>query len=119
LFATAQAGEPPAIAGAWFTYDPAGLADDPAAQHWFTLLGHEQEDGRYQVDLMRTIGARFDAGATSNTYRVGSASIAFDGCRTARLDYRFDEGGPAAEFSGQQGSIHLVGIGDCGNDGIR
>jgi hypothetical protein len=103
------------LAGAWFTFDVAGQADDPTAQHWFTLFG-ERDDathGGYQLQLMRTIGGRFDGPATANRVQVGSARFELQSCDRAMLEYDFDAGGAAAEFAALQGQVELQRVGGC------
>jgi hypothetical protein len=109
----ASDGTPGGLAGAWFTFDPEGLADDEGAQHWFTLIGGAPDDGRYRLQILRTIGAALDANPTRNTLRVGEAELRFTGCANATLDYAFDDADAAAEFGALQGSIPLQRIEPC------
>lgn len=108
-----DASDPGSIFGAWFTYDPAGAADDPFAQHWLTLQGSlaGASGGTVTLPLYRTTGGVFDAGSTVATQQVGTATVHFDACTSARVDYRFDAN--AGAFAGRSGSIALVGTAVC------
>ena len=101
--------------GAWYTYDPAGAADDPTAQHWFTLQGDlsNAANGTVSLTISRTIGGTFDYGPTRDTYRVGVATLQFTDCGTATLDYQFDQSEVAAAFAGLSGHLNLTGLGTC------
>jgi hypothetical protein len=101
--------------GAWFTYDPLGSADDPAAQHWFTLQGSlaNATDGTVALTIWRTIGGSFADAPTRDTYRVGSAVLHFTGCGSATLDYQFDSSEVTASFVELNGHLDLTGLGTC------
>ncbi len=105
------------IAGAWFTYDIDGQADDPTAQHWFSLAGDlgSAQDGAFEVPLFRTVGGSLDRGATNNTWRVGTATLKFADCNHARLDYAFDPTELAHAFAGRRGTLALQRVGACGD----
>jgi hypothetical protein len=105
------------FAGAWFTYDVAGQADDPTAQHWFTLAGglSQAASGELRVPILRTIGGSLDAEPTSNTSVVGEATLRFTACDRATLEYRFADIDIAQSFAGREGSIPLLRIGGCGD----
>jgi hypothetical protein len=108
-----------ALAGAWFTFDPAGKADDALQQHWFTFSGTRAANGSYALELMRTIDGALDSRPTRNTYRVGRATLRFDGCELAHIEYAFDDGDLAATFAGVRGQQALQAIarsagGGCG-----
>ncbi|HET7844215.1 MAG TPA: hypothetical protein VFL14_08700 [Xanthomonadales bacterium] len=102
---------------AWYTFDPAGSADDAARQHWFTLQGGlaGASGGRVTVPIYATIGGAFDRTATRNTFRVGEATIAFTACNRATLDYRFDANEIAGAYGGRTGSLALERLGGCAN----
>lgn len=108
----AQAG---LLFGAWFTFDPAGAADDPTAQHWFTLQGDlaSARDGTVVVPLLRTIGGSLDRESTTNTQRVGEATLRFEGCERASLEYRFDASDVALPFGGRRGVVALQRATPC------
>jgi hypothetical protein len=104
------------LAGAWFTFDPAGRSDDADSQHWFSLLGSLQPDdrGTAQLTILRTLGGVFDAAPTQNTYRVGTAELVFASCDRAVLRYRFDaNAGWAGDYAGRTGEIPLQRFEDC------
>ncbi len=101
---------------AWFTYDPAGQADDATQQHWFTLQGDlgSATNGTVTLPIIQTIGGTFDLAPTSNSYRVGEATLRMQGCDRAQLEYRFDAGVVATPYALRQGSVGLEKIGGCG-----
>lgn len=92
------------LTAAWFDFDPQGAADDPTAQHWFTLSGRLPA-GEVETDLeiQRTIGGRFDLGSTSNSDRVGRAYLRFTACDVAEFEYQFDDVETAGAFAGLGG----------------
>jgi hypothetical protein len=110
-----QADDDGLFAGAWFTYDMADDADDPTTQHWFTLSGDlgDATDGRLTVPIYRTIGGSLDRESTNNTWRIGTATIRFNACDSATLDYEFDPIEVAHQFSGLQGTATLSRVGGC------
>jgi hypothetical protein len=99
----------------WFTYDPAGAADDPTAQRWFTLQGslERARNGVVEVPIVETIGGAFDRVPTNNANVVGKATLSMLACDRARLDYRFDDSDVAGTMRGRTGSIGLDKIGGC------
>jgi hypothetical protein len=103
------------FAGAWFTFDPAGAADDPTAQHWFTLAGTlaSASDGRVEVPIFRTMGGMLDARPTNNTERVGTATLQFTACDAMTLAYAFDDTDVAQAFRGRRGTLALRRITAC------
>ena len=103
------------VFAAWFTFDPSGKADDAAQQHWFTLQGDlaSASDGKVQLPILRTLGGTLDGTPTSNTQKVGTATLTFHGCDSAQLDYLFDYSDVAHAFAGLAGSINLSKIGGC------
>jgi len=100
---------------AWFTYDPAGNADDDAQQHWFTLQGSlvGATDGRVTVPIYSTIGGAFDRTATHNSFRVGEATVTFTACDRATLAYRFDAVETVGAYTGRSGTLALERLGGC------
>jgi len=111
------------VFGAWFTFDPAGHADDDTHEHWFTLQGNLAHAAHGQTDLViaRTLGGSFDGQATGNTVRVGHAALTMQGCdragpdpqQRARLDYAFDAADAAHAFAALSGTLNLVKLGGC------
>lgn len=108
----AQAG---LLFGAWFTFDPAGAADDPTAQHWFSFQGDlsSARDGTVVVPLLRTIGGTLDRDPTANTQRVGEATLRFEGCERASFEYRFDASDVALPYAGRRGVVSLQRATPC------
>ena len=103
------------VFAAWFTFDPANLADDPGHQHWFTLQGDltTATNGQVTLPIYRTLGGTFDFAATLDTVQVGHATLSMQGCDKARIDYQFDLSEVAHAFAGLSGSTDLVKIGGC------
>ncbi|MDC8011190.1 PQQ-binding-like beta-propeller repeat protein [Tahibacter soli] len=99
----------------WFTFDPAGPADDPGRQRWFTLQGGlaGARNGVVEVPIVQTIGGAFDSVPTSNMTIVGKATVTFAACDRAKVDYRFDDNDLAGAMRTLAGSIDLVKIGGC------
>lgn len=103
------------LVGGWFTYDPAGQADDPTAQHWFLLEGSlaDAVGSTLIVPIYRASGGRFDQRSTRNVHRVGDVTIDFQGCTAAALTYRFDDSDIAGGFAGREGQMALVKLLPC------
>lgn len=99
----------------WFTFDPAGTADDPGRQHWFTLQGDlaQARDGKAELVLVQTVGGAFDRVPTYNTNAVGTATLRVLGCDRAELDYRFDDTTGTGAFRGRSGTLRLARAGGC------
>ena len=117
LYLLQDEGPVPFAAGAWFSFDPQGSADDPAAQHWFTLHGAAPEtDGAVPLEILRHIGGSLDDEPTANRAPVGQARWRALGCDQGLLDYRFDESPWAEEFLGLQGQLSLRRLGGCAGD---
>lgn len=113
--ASADGSDPGLLLGGWFTYDPDGAADDPAAQHWFQLQGTPEDAGgnRQRGQIFRASNGALDARPTRNVHAVGEVSLQFEGCERARLDYRFDDSGLAGSVAGRRGSIALIKLLPC------
>ncbi|MGD9584892.1 MAG: hypothetical protein AB7V26_14645 [Lysobacterales bacterium] len=62
---------------------------------------------------MRTLGGSFDELPTSNTQRVGTATVTRLACDRAELSYQFDDSEIAAAFRGISGNQILTRIGGC------
>lgn len=101
--------------GAWFTYDAAGAPDDAAQQQWLTLQSTEEPAiaGHRALTIFRTTDGRFGLRAGAYSTRVGAATVRFDGCTRAAMDYTFDETLAAGNMSGQRGTLSLQRIGAC------
>ncbi|MBI2396933.1 MAG: hypothetical protein HYV17_03995 [Xanthomonadales bacterium] len=113
---------PPGSAGAtetvglgWFTYDPAGAADESTQQHWFTASGSfdDASEQRAALTLYRTTGGDRDTTATQNTHRVGEATLERIDCDSATLSYRFDDTLIANSFALRTRAIPLQRLGGC------
>jgi hypothetical protein len=99
----------------WFTFDPAGAANDAGKQHWFTLQGDlaAARDGVASLVLVQTLGGTFDRVPTYNANAVGSATVRVLGCGRAELDYRFDDTSGAGAFRARHGTLQLTRAGGC------
>lgn len=97
----------------WFTYDPAAAPDEASEQHWFTLQGPLGDGEQTTLAIVRTLGGSFDELPTSNTQRVGTATVTRLACDRAELSYQFDDSEIAAAFRGIGGSQILTRIGGC------
>lgn len=105
-------GDGTMLAGAWFTFDPAGKANDPDAQHWFSASGPLEEGGSGTLTLYRTFGAAFDVGRTINTVAVGTLQVSPEGCGIT-IAWSFDDSLAAGDFAGGEGSQRLQRLGAC------
>ena len=99
----------------WFTYDPAGTANDPTSQHWMTLQGSlaDAKNGVATVAIAQALGGTFDAQPTDNQYAVGNATLTVLACDKLRVDYLFDDKEIAGAFRKKNGSLDLIKIGGC------
>lgn len=95
----------------WFTFDPAGSSNDPARQHGFTLQGDlgGAADGAREVQIVQSLGGRFDSRPTSNANLVGRAKVYMLACDRARLDYALLDDALAGAFAGRSGTLTLEG----------
>lgn len=105
------------VYGAWFTFDPAGAANDAGHLQWFTLQGDlsQASGGSVQMPILETLGGSFDGAPTANTNVVGQATLTFSACDHASLSYNFDHSPQAHAFAGLSGVTNLVKIGGCPN----
>ena len=101
--------------GAWFTYDPAGAADDALTQHWFTLQGDlsSASAGRVTVPIYSTLGGTLDGAPGTTTLPIGTATVTFHECSSATVDYRFDDSAIAHAYRNLSGSLALTRLGGC------
>lgn len=97
----------------WFTFDPAGVADDPGRQRWYTVQGwlDLDTDGRAELPIVETTGGTFDGAPAERMAVVGKATLTRLACDRATLDYAFDTA--AGDLAGRTGSIDLVKAGGC------
>jgi hypothetical protein len=96
----------------WFSYDPM-TPDDPTTQTWLVIQGSIRGDTAANLPIFRTIGGSFDSRPTSNTARVGTATVSFVACDRARLEYQFDDAEAALPFRSLSGVMDLERIGGC------
>ncbi len=89
--------------GTWHSSDLSGI-NSRAGLRWFTLQGQANTDGT-QADLgiYLASGGNFDSGPRISSTRIGDATLRFDSCGSANLDYRITSG----ELQGSVGSIPL------------
>ncbi|MDX2300105.1 MAG: PQQ-binding-like beta-propeller repeat protein [Xanthomonadaceae bacterium] len=97
----------------WFTYDTESAADDLRQQHWFTLQGPLGTGGQSTLDIIRTTGGALFRVPTSNSQRVGTATVTRFGCDRLRLDYQFDDSEIAGPFRRISDFRELQRIGGC------
>jgi CubicO group peptidase (beta-lactamase class C family) len=71
----------------WYTYGANGQA------RWYVLLGRIVDDRIEFEQILRGEGGSFLAGPAPQLPLVGSASLVWQSCREARLDYSVDQGG--------------------------
>lgn len=104
-----------AVFGAWFTYDVAGNADDPASQQWLTMqsAGAPVDGSDIELDVYRTVGGRFGELPATSTTRIGTARLTLDGCSRATLRWQFDASTAAGVLSGRAGEQSLERLGAC------
>jgi hypothetical protein len=89
--------------GTWHTSDLSGV-NSRAGLRWFTLQGQANSEGT-QADLGIYVasGGVFDNAPRVGSTRIGDASLKFDSCGSANLEYRITSG----ELQGSAGSIPL------------
>jgi len=97
----------------WFTYDTETAPDDLRQQHWFTLQGPLGTGDQTTLDIIRTTGGALFRGSTSNSQRVGTATVTRLGCDHLRLDYQFDDSEIAGPFRRIDDFRDLQRIGGC------
>jgi hypothetical protein len=97
---------------AWYTYAPGGAAAGAAGQRWYTgQSGYVAGTRKLAMTLNQTTGGLFDAPTpTPATVAVGTATLTFQSCTAATLDYTFTGGSSA----GASGRITLTKIGPAG-----
>jgi hypothetical protein len=83
---------------AWYTYAPNGAAAGAAGQRWYTGESDYTAGARtVSMTLYETTGGQFDAPSTPppSTLAVGTATLAFQSCTDATLQYQFTGGSSA------------------------
>ncbi len=74
-----------------FTYESAVAAKLGAPEHrWLTLQGNYQGDTA-QLQIFLTSGGVFDQPVPTTTVPIGTATVQFQSCQAARMDYRLDQ----------------------------
>jgi hypothetical protein len=76
------------LAGAWFTFDPAG---NPL---WLTFAGNltAAHGATYDLNIYTTAGGNFNAAPVIQGTPYGTASLTFYDCSDASLTYTFNDG---------------------------
>ena len=94
---------------AWYTYAVAGQAQGASGQRWFTGQASYTPGARsIPVLLYETTGGMLNSTTPApSTVQVGSGTVAFSSCNSARLTYAFTSGSVA----GQSGIIDLARVG--------
>lgn len=78
------------VFGGWYTYDANGLSG-AASQRWFTFQGnYSPTDTVRSFTVYRNTGGNFDAPPVTNAVAVGSVTLSFQSCTSARLQYQID-----------------------------
>lgn len=115
MFNTIPAQDPAqsTVFATWFTYDTETAPDDLRQQHWFTLQGPLGTGDQTTLDIIRTTGGALFRGSTSNSQRVGTATVTRLGCDHLRLDYQFDDSEIAGPFRRIDDFRDLQRIGGC------
>lgn len=104
------AGTRPYLFAGWFTYS--GTAGGVEQQAWYALEGEGAPGSNvYALQIGRTPPGAFDVAAPVAPQRVGSATLRFESCTQAVLDYRFDAA--AGGRSGQVRMQRLLRDGSC------
>jgi hypothetical protein len=99
-----------AFFAAWYTYVPNGAEAGAAGQRWYTAQGVFAPGQRsIPVTIHETTGGVFDTATPpgQQTAVVGEATISFQSCSAATLDYNFSGG----SSGGLAGAIALSRIG--------
>jgi hypothetical protein len=92
----------------WYTYTADGESNGAAGQHWFSAQAPYTVGAR-TIDLVvyESSGGSFDQSGGVVTDPVGTATLTFESCSSAMLDYAFDAG----ELEGRSGTIPLSRLG--------
>lgn len=81
---------------AWFTYETGESVFDnaPARLRWYSLQGQygDASDRDITLDILENRDGVFAAPPVTTARKVGTATLRFDGCGSAILDYAFDVG---------------------------
>ncbi len=103
--------------GAWFTFDVSNRSDDPTSNHWFTLAGplDAAQAGMFSVPIYRTMGGSLDGEPSTNSWRVGTATLLFTACDRMTFDYVIDDTDLAQQFAAKEGRLNLARVGGCGD----
>ena len=91
---------------AWYTFaTSAGTGSGAPGQRWYTLQAATTPgtSAIADVGIYDTSGGVFDATHATTTQRVGTATLSFQSCGAATLNYHFDSGANA----GVSGSLAL------------
>jgi subtilisin family serine protease len=78
------------VFGGWYTHDANGQSGS-ASQRWYTFQGtYSPGDTVRTVPVYRNTGGNFDAPPITTAVPVGSATLSFQSCSSARLQYQVD-----------------------------
>lgn len=94
----------------WYTYAPNGQAAGVAGQRWFTGQASYAAGSRTIIaPLYETTGGLFDqpTDPAPATVQVGTATLTFESCASAQLQFNFTAGSSA----GKAGTIALTRVG--------
>ena len=94
----------------WYTYAPSGQGQGAAGQRWFTgQVAYVAGSRTVAAKLYESTGGLFDrvTNPAPATVEVGTATVTFLSCSSARIQYNFTGGANA----GRSGTINLSRIG--------
>jgi len=90
------------LQGSWFTFDHAASG---GADHgrWYTFGGNVQTGSDFAtLPLYQNVGGNFNAPPATSAKQVGTVTLSFSDCVTARMSYAF------TDASGRNGSVDLT-----------
>ena len=82
---------------AWFTYTDAD-SENPFEQRWLTAGGNYSGNTTAKLDLVETLGGRFDDPQEVTRSIVGEITLSFSDCGHGQATYSFDEEDLQGEF---------------------
>ena len=86
----------PFVFGGWYTYARTGLPNDDFGQRWFvfqTAAGFSAQSNVIPLTVYTTTSGNFQAPPYAQLAMVGSASLRFDSCTSARFIYNINVDG--------------------------
>jgi len=98
--------------GGWFTFDVTAAG----GQRWYTIQGTvTDDDDTATMPIYLTQGGAFDSAQPTATEEIGEATVRFDDCNSARMQYSFDDGRSGTiELSRLLANVSCTPAGDSG-----